>query len=87
MKWIKSLYNCKCQTVAQGGSTFYKCEWCDNTFWSMRNGFKAIYCKINSWTNQIIKTFQTGNKDNRSWLTYKCPKDTYANQIAAKIGC
>jgi len=87
MKWTKSLWNCNCKTVEEKGIVSYKCEWCPNTFYSMRNGFKAIFCSINNWNMQISKTIETGNKDTRNWLTVKCPKGMYVNRVATKFGC
>jgi hypothetical protein len=77
-----SLNNCGCSTV-QGA---VKCNWCNNAFWSMVNGFKAIFCHYQDWTQQIVQTMETRNQFSRNWKRVVCPKNQYVNRAQAKIG-
>jgi hypothetical protein len=52
----------------------------------MRNGFKAIFCSINNWSNQITKIYETGSIQSRNWKEYKCPKGFYVKQVAGRLG-
>jgi hypothetical protein len=87
MKWRKMMYNCNCSNRIESlGVVSIKCDWCENTFWSMRNGFKAIFCSINDWSSQITKVFETGNIESRNWKEYKCPKGFYVKHVAGRLG-
>jgi hypothetical protein len=52
----------------------------------MSNSFRATFCHYSNWTNQVVKTFDTGNQDGRNWRSFKCPKDTYVQKVAARLG-
>jgi hypothetical protein len=86
MKWTNLLYNCNCGYKLENFKYVYKCEWCENTFWTMSNGFRAIFCHSNNWRDQVIKKVETGNKESRNWRSHMCPVNTYANRAAAKYG-
>jgi len=86
MKWTKPLYNCNCTQSSNAGIVSIKCEWCPNSFYSMRNGLKAIYCSTTNWNNQITKLFETGNTNSRNWIKYKCPINKFITHIDGRLG-
>lgn len=55
MKWIKSLWNCDCGRRWYRLKLQWRCNWCDNTFWSMKNAVKITFCSYSDWNNQIEK--------------------------------
>ena len=73
MKFTKLLYNCNCGYRIEGLSVVYKCDWCENAFWTMANAFKATFCHYSNWDNQIVKTVESGNTESQNWREFWCP--------------
>lgn len=66
-QWVKALWNCNCGRRWYRGRRSYRCNWCDNTFWTQSNAIKVTYCSYADWNRQIEKIFETGKTQSRNW--------------------
>ncbi len=87
MKWIKVLRNCNCRkSWIRSRVNNWKCDDCDNIFFTKTNAVKVTYCAYDNWDKQIERVFETGNTGGRNWREVACPKGQYASKIAGRYG-
>ncbi len=65
--WFVSLRNCRCGNRWHRGRKSWRCNWCDNWFWSQVSSARIKYCHKDNWENQRTQIFSSGKTSTRNW--------------------
>ncbi len=80
------LWNCNCGKRWYSGRRRWRCNYCQNWFWSQVSAGRIKYCHKDNWENQITQIFGTGKTGTRNWRETNCPRGQYATGIAIEMG-
>ena len=66
-RWVVSLWNCHCGNRWYRWRRRWRCNWCDNEFWSQVSAVRLKLCHKDNWDIQRTQVFSTGKTQTRHW--------------------